>query len=274
MDADYSSAKSNEPPPELERVFRELLAAEGLRLSERNRRFLSFVVAEALAGRGGRVKAYTIGVDVFGRGPDFDPGKDPIVRIEATRIRSALAAYYEGPGTHDPVRLVLRPGSYIPVCETARPPPAPSAVTSACYPPPLATQEALATRVRLALVITHRSDRRDRCVMAKGDIFLQAIVRALAGRSFRVFVTPPPERRAAAHAIRKLLSQPELVLALDVAVYGIAEGCRYTWSVSDPRSGEVKASDAVDGTEDAVPEGARIDALADAVAQSVTDVVG
>ncbi|ACA15737.1 hypothetical protein M446_1212 [Methylobacterium sp. 4-46] len=273
MDADYSSANSNEPSPELERVFRELLAAEGLRLSERNRRFLSFVVAEALAGRGGRVKAYTIGVDVFGRGPDFDPGKDPIVRIEATRIRSALAAYYDGPGTHDPVRLVLRPGSYIPVCEAARLPPAPSAATSACHPLPHATEEDLATHGRMALVVTHRSDRRDRCAMAKGDIFLQAIVRALAGRRFRVFVKPPPEHRAAAHAIRKLLSQPEAVLALDVSVHGIAEGCRYSWSVSDPRSGEVKASGAVDGMEDAVPEGARIDALADAVAQSVTDVV-
>lgn len=273
LDTDRSPTNLSEPSPGLERVFRELSTAEGLRLSERNRRFLSFVVEEALAGRGDRVKAYTIGVDVFGRGPDFDPGKDPIVRIEATRIRSALAAYYEGPGAGAAFRLVLRPGSYIPVCEMAQPssltPTSPfdrRVLPSNASPAPTAG-------LQMAVVVTQRSDRRDRCAMARGDIYLQAIVKAVSGQGFRVFVTPPPERRAAAQAIRALLSQPEAVLALDVAVHGIAEGCRYTWTLSDPRSGEVKGSDAVDGREDAVPAGARIDALADAIAHSVTDAV-
>ncbi|WP_334318358.1 hypothetical protein [Methylorubrum extorquens] len=231
------------------------------------------MVAEALAGRGGRIKAYTIGVDVFGRGPDFDPGKDPIVRIEATRIRSALTAYYEGPGACDPFRLVLRPGSYIPVCEVAPPSAVPSTNPFGCHIPAPAAEDAPADGVQRAVVVTHRSDRRDRCAMSKGDLYLQAIVRAVSSRGFRVFVTPPPERRAAAQAIKELLSQPDAVLALDVAVHGIAEGCRYSWTLSDLRSGEVRASDAVDGMEDAVPAGARIDALADAVAQSVTEAV-
>ncbi|WP_063824135.1 hypothetical protein [Methylobacterium sp. WSM2598] len=271
MDADYASANSNEPSPELERVFRELVTATGLRLSERNRRFLSFVVEEALAGRGERVKAYTIGVDVFGRGPDFDPGKDPIIRIEATRIRSALAAYYAGPGAHNPVRLVLRPGSYIPVCEAAQPPTAPSADTSGCRFLTPNAEDAPTGRVQVAVVVTHRSDRRDRCAMARGDMYVHAIVKALAGRGFRVFVTPPPERRAAAQAMKELLSRPDEVFALDIAVHEIAEGYRYSWSLNGLHSGEIKASDAVDGVEDVVPAGARIDALADTVAQSVTD---
>jgi hypothetical protein len=109
--------------------------------------------------------------------------------------------------------------------------------------------------------------------MARGDIYLQAIVKAVCGRGVRVFVTPPPERRAAVQAIKDLLSRPDAVLALDVAVHGIAEGCRYTWTLSDPRSGEVKASDAADGMEDGVPVGTRIDALADAVAQGVIDAL-
>jgi hypothetical protein len=273
MDADHSTANSNESSPELERVFRELLAAEGLRLSERNRRFLAFVVAEAVAGRGERVKAYAIGVDVFGRGPDFDPGKDPIVRIEATRIRSALAAYYEGPGADAPFRLVLRPGSYIPVCEMAEPPTMPRSVPAVCRILRPDAGPASTGRIQTALVVTQRSDRRDRCAMARGDIDLQAIVKAVCGRGVRVFVTPPPERRAAVQAIKDLLSRPDAVLALDVAVHGIAEGCRYTWTLSDPRSGEVKASDAADGMEDGVPVGTRIDALADAVAQGVIDAL-
>ncbi|WP_407529974.1 hypothetical protein [Methylobacterium oryzisoli] len=273
MDADYASANSNEPSAELERVFRELVAATGLRLSGRNRRFLSFVVEEALAGRGERVKAYTIGVDVFGRGPDFDPDKDPIVRIEATRIRSALAAYYAGPGAHDPVQLVLRPGSYIPVCEAARPPRTPSGDPSGCRLPAADAQDVPTGRAQVAVVVTHRSDRRDRCGVARGEMYLQAIVKAVSGRGFRVFVTPPPERRAAAPILKDLLSLPAALYALDVAVHEIAEGYRYSWSLGDLRSGEVKASDAVDGVEDLVPAGARIDALADTVARGVADAL-
>lgn len=272
MDADYSSASSNGPAAELKQVFHKLLSAEGLRLSERNRRFLTFVVEEAMAGRGERVKAYSIGVDVFGRGLDFDPGKDPIVRIEATRIRSALNAYYEGPGAQDALRLVLRPGSYIPVCEAAWSTPSPPSPTADCQPRASTAAGAPAGRVQVAVVVTHRSDRHQRCAMARGDLYLQAIVQAFAGRGFRVFVTPPPERRAAAQqAIKELLSQPDGIFALDVAVHKIAEGCRYSWSLSDPRSGEVMASGAVDGPEDVDPAGARIDAFADTVAGSVTD---
>jgi TolB-like protein/Tfp pilus assembly protein PilF len=87
---------------------------ERLRMSDRNRRFLRFVVDEKLSGRAERIKSYTIAVDVFGRADDFDGAADPIVRIEATRLRSALASYYEGPGARETVRIVLPKGGYVP----------------------------------------------------------------------------------------------------------------------------------------------------------------
>lgn len=111
---DVSSASafgSDDAIAELDR----LLADPLLKLSERNRRFLRFAAEEALAGRADRVKAYTIAVDVFGRGEDFDPVADPIVRIEANRLRSALRTYYGGPGQQTPIRIVLPKGSYIPL---------------------------------------------------------------------------------------------------------------------------------------------------------------
>lgn len=49
---------------------------------------LRFVVGETLAGTGSRLKAYTIGIEVFARPPDFDPQADPLVRVEAGRLRS------------------------------------------------------------------------------------------------------------------------------------------------------------------------------------------
>ncbi|MGX5806414.1 hypothetical protein ACWGS9_35555, partial [Bradyrhizobium sp. Arg314] len=60
----------------------------------REHRFLSYVVEEALSGRGDRIKAYTVAVEVFGRGQSFDPQTDPIVRIEAGHLRRALERYY------------------------------------------------------------------------------------------------------------------------------------------------------------------------------------
>ena len=93
------SAEGEEPSSEdVLSALQALFANDALRISERNRRFLSFVVTQTIEGRSDRIKAYSIGVDVFGRDDSFDPTVDPIVRIEATRLRSALTAYYDGMG--------------------------------------------------------------------------------------------------------------------------------------------------------------------------------
>src|SRR5262249_2312522 len=63
--------------------------------SARLRAFLTFIVESALAGRTRSLKAYTIGVDALGRNTSFDPSRDAIVRVEATRLRAALARYYK-----------------------------------------------------------------------------------------------------------------------------------------------------------------------------------
>jgi len=58
---------------------------------ERDRKFLTYVIEETLAGQGDRIKAYSIATEVFGRDSSFDPQTDPAVRIEAGRIRRALS---------------------------------------------------------------------------------------------------------------------------------------------------------------------------------------
>ncbi|AWX92295.1 hypothetical protein DPM13_00580 [Paracoccus mutanolyticus] len=62
-------------------------SASAFQTSSRNRDFLSYIVDALLEGRADRIKAYFIAVDVFGRPESFDPTLDPIVRIEATRLR-------------------------------------------------------------------------------------------------------------------------------------------------------------------------------------------
>lgn len=81
----------------------------------RERRFLSHVVEEALSGRGDRIKAYSIAVEVFGRGEAFDPQTDPIVRIEAGHLRRALERYYLTAGHTDPILITIPKGGYVPV---------------------------------------------------------------------------------------------------------------------------------------------------------------
>jgi TolB-like protein len=76
--------------------------------------FLVFVVEAVLRGRGERIKGYTIGVEVLRRDINFDPQLDPIVRVEATRLRRAIERYYAGPGAADPVVIDLPRGGYVP----------------------------------------------------------------------------------------------------------------------------------------------------------------
>jgi TolB-like protein len=85
--------------------------------SRRRQRFLEYLVNETLAGRSERLKGYTIALEVFSRSETFDPVADPIVRIEAARLREKLDQYYEGEGRRDPIRIDLPKGTYRPHIE-------------------------------------------------------------------------------------------------------------------------------------------------------------
>src|SRR5882724_716798 len=88
--------------------------------------FLRYVVEATLRGAGDRIKGYTIAVEALGRNEDFDPQADPIVRVEAMRLRRALTRYYENGGSRDAVRIDLPLGSYVPVFRhNTEPSPAP-----------------------------------------------------------------------------------------------------------------------------------------------------
>ena len=99
-----------------------VLASKAFAASPKMGRFLKFVVEAKLTGQASRVKAYSIGVEVFDRSPGFDPGADSIVRVNAIRLRGLLDAYYAGEGREDPVRFLLAKGSYVPEFAEARAP--------------------------------------------------------------------------------------------------------------------------------------------------------
>lgn len=94
--------------------LRRIVKSSAFQASNRRQRFLEYIVTETLAGRGERLKGYTIGVEVFERPATFDAAIDPVVRIEAGRLRDKLREYYDGEGHRDPVRIELPKGSYTP----------------------------------------------------------------------------------------------------------------------------------------------------------------
>ena len=94
---------------ELERVLRSATFQQADRL----KRFLTFIVGEATGGRGTELKEYVIGVQVFRKEDSFDPRTDPIVRVQARRLRAKLVRYYREEGRSDAIVIELPKGRYV-----------------------------------------------------------------------------------------------------------------------------------------------------------------
>lgn len=105
------------PAVEIKSELDRILRSRAFIQSHRIRRFLQFVVEESLLGQPHRLKEYLIGLEVFDRREAFDPRVDSIVRVEARRLRNKLEEYYRTEGQEDPVRVLLRKGSYVPIFE-------------------------------------------------------------------------------------------------------------------------------------------------------------
>lgn len=95
--------------------LKRILAHREFHATEKMRDFLRFVVEQALAGNARQLKGYTIATEVFGRDEDFDAAHDPVVRIQAGRLRRALERYYLVAGGSDPVYIDIPKGGYVPV---------------------------------------------------------------------------------------------------------------------------------------------------------------
>ncbi len=107
------SAEADLVRAELERICADVLFRDTTRM----KRFLRYVTEETLEGRGGRLKGYVIGVEVFDRPDSFDPQADTIVRVQAGQLRRRLDLYYSERGQDAPVRILVPKGRYAPTFE-------------------------------------------------------------------------------------------------------------------------------------------------------------
>lgn len=150
--------------PDTEAIQRQLariLSSPTFANAPSQERMLRFVVEKTLAGEAGRLKEYTLGVEVFGRGNDFDPRQDTIVRVQGRRLRDRMDDYYREQGSSDPVGIDLPKGGYVPTFHWRNVPSASASDTPASAErlpgkarPRLMTALALAALVSLAFAAT------------------------------------------------------------------------------------------------------------------------
>lgn len=116
-----STSAASERDAAIRRVLQNIVQSKTFRQVDRLQRFLAYIVEETLAGRGDALKEYPVGVDVFAKDPSFDPRMDPIVRVQARRLRMRLVSYYADEGQSDPVIIELPKGGYTPTFRAAEP---------------------------------------------------------------------------------------------------------------------------------------------------------
>src|ERR1700758_3319559 len=99
---------------EIRAALEHVVASDVMRSSPQLTAFLRFIVEAVLEGNSDRIKGYVIAVEVLKRGEQFNPQIDPIVRVEATRLRRTLERYYASEGAGDLVVITLPRGTYVP----------------------------------------------------------------------------------------------------------------------------------------------------------------
>jgi adenylate cyclase len=103
------------PKDEITCQLERMLASPDFHASPQQIALLKYVVNQTLAGNADSIKGYTVATEVFGRRSDFDQSIDPIVSIQASRLRMALERYYETAGKNDPLRIAIPLGGFVPV---------------------------------------------------------------------------------------------------------------------------------------------------------------
>ena len=154
-----AQARSDLPEAVIRAQLDRILASEVFSRSQQLRRFLSFIVEQSLAGQGHSLKESVLAHELYGKGTDFDGGTDPVVRVDARRLRDKLRESYQG--RSDPVVISLPKGSYVPVFDansvspthTARPVVLPEPKQTPSVPNPRRARIALGALAVVAAVI-------------------------------------------------------------------------------------------------------------------------
>jgi TolB-like protein len=260
--------------------LQKVLASPGFANADRLRRFLQFTVDAHLKGESAQIKEYVLGREVFDRDDNYDPRLDPIVRVEARRLRQRLTEYYNGPGRTDTVRIDYPKGSYAPAITTPQPlrksPPlilaaaAVAAIIAAVY---FLTRQAVPDNA-IAVVPARWTFVDPTGLDPSDEAVAEAVTAQIANRgkipvigwpsilSFRTHPKPAPELAKAAKAA--------MVLAISVRVTG--DQSRVTVFLVEPFTGRKRWAEDFYAQELKTPEAIRV--LAQTIAIDLESTLG
>ena len=118
VDCQKNASAMNETDFAADEILKQLqriLDSPDFNGTSQQRDFLAYVVSETLAGNSSNIKGYTVATQVFGRNENFDQAIDPIVSIQANKLRRALERYYLLAGSEDDILIEIPRGTYVPV---------------------------------------------------------------------------------------------------------------------------------------------------------------
>jgi serine/threonine-protein kinase len=214
MKAAVKSAVTAPTEREVREQLERITSSTAFRTSDRLKHFITFVTSQALQGRADSLKEYAVGVQVFGRETAFDPRTDPVVRVQARRLRARLERYYREEGQNDEIVFDLPKGGYAPVFRrrAVAAPQKPIAMT--------ATQDNTVT----VQPIVDQSD--DQHLDRFCSSLTREIVRRLASvKGLRVATTQLPAGMSAAMAIDGSISQANEGFRLTANLVNLTTGC-------------------------------------------------
>lgn len=209
------------PPPATttpsERDIREqiqrIVLSTAFRTSDRLKHFITFVTDEALQGKTDHLKEYSVGVQVFGRETAFDPRTDPVVRVQARRLRARLERYYREEGQDDPIVIDLPKGGYAPVFRRRD-------VQTTVKPIPVGTPQTHTVAVRAITDVTAEGTLGGYCAALTHEL----VRRLTAIKGVRV-VAPQPGGSAAAMVVEGSISQASDGFRLAINLINVGTGC-------------------------------------------------
>lgn len=101
-------------PEDVQKQLSKIIHSKAFRHALALQRLLQYLISKALEDPFADIKEYTVGMEVFERGPDYDPQNDTIVRVQIHRLRLKVKEYYESEGIADPILVDIPKGHYIP----------------------------------------------------------------------------------------------------------------------------------------------------------------
>jgi serine/threonine-protein kinase len=196
-----------------------IVTSATFRPADRLKHFLSFVAGQVLQGQGDSLKEYAVGVQVFGRDSSFDPRTDPVVRVQARRLRARLERYYLEEGQRDDILVDLPKGGYAPVFRRR------DVVGGAAAGAPSAPQR---NTIAVVPIVDRTTNRR---IEAFCSGLSRELIRRLTQHKSLKVARALPAQSPAGLALEGAVQEAAEGLRLSVTLFNATTGC-YDWSES------------------------------------------